>query len=331
MQIWNDISQRTSPIIWASATVISLILLSLVISQVDWDLTIEILLKSSPVFLLFSMIFFLAEGVFTTLRFYLLTPNKPMISSCFKVTAWYVVFLVLLPARLGEVIVILLLKQHLNQNTSPALMNVLVQRLFDVIILSSIFLITALTLTPFSDSSYLNIIAIVIITLVSMILFWLDNFLMISAKLIIRKHTRPKNKWLRHALRMILQARIWHRHRLTTSKSIQTILLTVFKWVCNLGGFALLMKALQLPLAISNSVVLGAAYNFLAIIPLQTIGGFGISEAGLTSLLLLSGMSLTLAASATIIVRLIIITVPLLFWCIVMSSIKLMTKQEIND
>ncbi len=330
MKIWHDISQRTSPFIWISATVISLILLSLVISQVDWDLAVDILLTSSPLFLLCSIILFLTEGVFTTLRFYLLTPNKPRMSSCYKVTAWYVIFLILLPARLGEIIVVLLLKQYLNQNTSPALMNVLVQRLFDVIILSSIFLVTALTLTSFSDSHYLNIVAIIVILLVSIVLFWLDYFLTILAKIIIGKHTRPKIKWLRHILRMILQARIWHRHRLTTLISIQTIVITFCKWSCNLGGFVMLMKALHLPLAISNSVVLGAAYNFLAIIPLQTIGGFGISEAGLTSLLVLTGMSLTLAASATIIVRLIIILVPFLFWFIVMLFNITNSKREIN-
>ncbi len=330
MQIWQDISQRTSPFIWISATVISLILLAMVFSQVDWTLATEIILKTSPVFLLSCLVLFLAEGVFTTLRFYLLTPNQTSMSSCFKVTAWYVVFLILLPIRLGEIAVILLLKKYLNQNTSPALMNILVQRLFDIIILSSIFLITAITMTPFSDSNHLNIIATTIIAIVSIMLIWFDRLLAIPIKLILLKNGYIESKWLHQVLRMLLQARIWHRHRLTPIKSIQTIILTFLKWACNLGGFVFLMKALQLPLVTSNSVILGAAYNFLAIIPVQTIGGFGISEVGLTSLLLLAGMSLTLAASATIVVRFVIIIVPFIFWGIVLSTIKLMSKRVIN-
>ena len=330
MQIWHDISQRASPFIWFSATAISLVLLAAVISQVDWHLAGEIALKASPVFLAFSFFIFLAEGVFTTLRIYLLTPNHPGLTACFKVTAWYVVFLILLPARLGEVAAILLLKQHLNQNTSPALMNILVQRLFDIIILGSIFLITVAALSPIADSHQYNIIAITVVTVVSIMLIWFDRLLAIPVKLIIYKKARLKNKWLRHITRMLLQARTWHRHRLTPSKSIYTILLTIGKWGCNLGGFVFLLKALQLPLTISNSVMLGAAYNFLSIIPIQTIGGFGISEAGLTSLLLLSGLSLTLAASATILVRLVIIIMPFAFWCIVMGSISLISKREMN-
>jgi len=326
MLIWQDIRQRTNPFIWISATVVSLILLALVFSQVDWDLTAKIILEASPIFLTCYFLLFIAEGIFTTLRFYLLTPNQPKLSACFKVNAWYVVFLIMLPARLGEVIVILLLKQYLNQNASPALMNILIQRLFDVIILSSIFLITALSLAPFTNSNYLNIIAIIIIILVSIMLFWIEYLLAIPARFIINKYARPKNKWLRHFLRMLLQARIWRRHRLTTLKSVQTIFLTICKWTCNLGGFVFLMKAIQLPLALSSSIVTGAAYNFLSIIPIQTIGGFGVSEAGLTSLLLLSGMSLTLAASAAIIVRFAIIVAPFLFWSIVMFSISIMKK-----
>lgn len=245
-------------------------------------------------------------------------------------TAWYVVFLILLPARLGEVAAVLLLKQYLNQNTSPALMNILVQRLFDVIILGSIFLITVIALSPITVSHQYNFIAIIIVTVVFIMLIWFDRLLAIPIKFIIYKKTRLENKWLRHITRMLLQARIWHRHRLTTLKSINTILLTIGKWTCNLGGFVFLLKALQLPLTTSNSVIIGAAYNFLAIIPVQTIGGFGISEAGLTGLLLLSGISLTLAASATILVRLFIIVMPFAFWCIVMASISLISKREMN-
>ena len=105
-------------------------MLAVVLSQVDWALFVEILLGALPGFVFLSLILFLMEGVFTSLRFYLLTPGDRHVTACFSLTAWYVVLLVLLPLRLGEVAVVLLMKKYLDQDASPALMNVFVQSHF---------------------------------------------------------------------------------------------------------------------------------------------------------------------------------------------------------
>ncbi len=319
MMIWQQLGRRASPLMWGSAAAISLILLSIVLSQVDWHLFTEILQQTLAVFVITSVVLFLLEGVFTSLRFYVLTPNDPRLSSCFQLTAWYVVLLILLPLRLGEVAVIFLMKKHLNQNTSPAIMNVLVQRLFDVMTLCVIFLICILMFSSIFESKEITVIAAACLLALALILTILDKILaFLISPLLERKNSQ--NSILTKLLRALLQARIWYRHRLTLSKTLIALLLSLGKWLCNILGFVFLLEALQLPVDFTNSVVIAAAYNFLAIIPLQTIGGIGLSEMGLSGLLIFSGLSLSLAASSAILVRVVIIIIPFLFWALVMLA-----------
>ncbi len=329
MRIWQELGRRASPLMWVSAAAISLILLSLVLSQVDWLLFFEILQQTLIVFVVISVILFLLEGVFTSLRFYVLTPNSPALSSCFQLTAWYVVLLILLPLRLGEVAVIFLMKKHLNQSASPAIMNVLVQRLFDVMTLCVVFLICILMFSSIIESEQITGIAVVCLIALACVLSILDRILAILIGPLLRRRN-PQSDTVRKLLRALLQARIWYRHRLTLSKSLIAFFLSLGKWLCNILAFVFLLQALQLPVDFNNSVVIAAAYNFLAIIPLQTIGGIGLSEMGLSGLLIFSGLSLTLAASATILVRVIIILIPFLFWALVMLALSV-NKAEKHD
>ena len=326
MNNWQVVSQRASPLMWTSAGAVSLVLLIMVLSQVDWSLFIEILLGTLPAFVVLSIALFLLEGVFTSLRFYLLTPGDRGLAACFSLTAWYVVLLILLPLRLGEVVVVLLLKKYLDQDASPALMNVLVQRLFDLVTLCVVFLACMLFFSSIFESTQLKLLALLCLLGLSWVLTRLDKIIALPAWFLSR-HGVPKAGKLRVLLRTLLQARTWYRHRLTLPRSSVALVLSLGKWLCNLLAFVFLLQALQLPVDFSSSLVIAAAYNFLTIVPVQTIGGIGLSEVGLSGLLVFSGLPLVLAASATILVRVVVIMIPFLFWVLVMSVTRFSQAQ----
>ena len=104
------------------------------------------------------------------------------------------------------------------------------------------------------------------------------------------------------------------------ARVVRVGLLTLGKWICILGGFVLLARGLMLGLDVAEGVTAAAAYNFLAVLPLQTVGGFGLGEAGLTGVLVVFGLPLGLAAGASVVMRLTLIAVPVAFWVVVMST-----------
>ncbi len=123
-------SQRST---WVIAFLTSIVLLGIVIFQTDWKTIIDIWEGITWMLVFVGLILLLMEGVCTSYRMYLYIPGKTKLSSCFRVTAWHVLMLVLLPARLGEVAAIFLLKENFNQKTSPAIMIIVIQRLFDIL------------------------------------------------------------------------------------------------------------------------------------------------------------------------------------------------------
>lgn len=316
MIFFQEIIKKSNAYIWYTGFIVSLVLLSFVIYQIDFS-QIELILDSIswPFFLLATCIL-LSEGLFTALRFKLFTPGNQSIKSCLEVTAWFIISLIILPARLGEIAVILLLKEKLGQSTGSSIMNVLTQRFIDILFLCTMLIIFLLLIQNYDEVLFLYVSIFLFMTILALSLYKLDNLLSIIARLLFFKKIRPKNKILRTLLRMSLQARIWHKFHITKEIYLKVILVSIFKWMSNIGGLTLLFYSINIPLNEVQLLLSSTAYNFLSIIPLQTIGGFGISEAGLTGIFSFFGLSISLAASVSILIRLVLISTPFIFFFI---------------
>ena len=307
-------SAINKPLIWGFATMVSFGLLALVIAQVDWAQTGAMLESISWVMLGGAFVFLVAEGVATALRLWLFAQKKPCLSEALKANAWYVLLLVILPARLGEVAAIVVLERHLGQKYGAAAMSILTQRLYDVIVLGVVFLIALLGLGDFIDKNVMSVAALGLITLALFVLVRLEMFLTWAA-LLFKK--APKS-----FCRLILQGRLYSRHKLQRRDIPLALFFTALKWVSNLGALVCLFMALHLGLGAFENVTVAAAYNFLAIIPLQTIGGIGVGEAGLALLLAGMGLTASMAAGASLMIRFVILIFPFIFWVMVMSGLK---------
>ena len=261
-----------------------------------------------------AFVFLVLEGVATALRLWLFAQKKPCLSEALKANAWYVLLLVVLPARLGEVAAVVVLQRYLGQRYGAAASSIIAQRLYDVVVLSTIFLIALLGLGDFVERDVLAIGAFVLIAFSLFVLVRLDLFLTWAA-LILKK--APKNIY-----HMILQARTYSRHSLNKRDIPLALFFTILKWISNLGALVFLFMALYLGLGLFENLTIAAAYNFLAIIPLQTIGGIGVGEAGLTLLLVGVGLTTGVAAGASLMIRFVILIFPFIFWVMVMGGLK---------
>ncbi|HQX27335.1 MAG TPA: lysylphosphatidylglycerol synthase transmembrane domain-containing protein [Alphaproteobacteria bacterium] len=314
-------SAINKPLLWGVSLVISLGLLALVIMQVDVGQAASMFQNISSVLLGVAFVFLVMEGIATALRLWLFAGKRPCMSEALKANAWYVLLLVILPARLGEVAAVVVLERYLGQKYGAAAMSIIMQRLYDMIVLGTIFLIALLGLGDFVDKTFMSIASLALIGFVLFVLVRLEFFLTIAA-VIFKK--APKKLY-----RLILQARLYSRHGFKIRDIPLALLFTFIKWVSNLAALVFLFMSLHLGLGMFENITVAAAYNFLAIIPLQTIGGIGIGEAGLALLFTGTGLDVSTAASASLMIRFVILIFPFIFWVMVMGGLNLKKRLSI--
>lgn len=313
MHFLQETIKKSNAYVWCLGSLFSLVLLFFVIYLIDIEKLKVILVSISWIIFVIAVFVLLLEGFFTALRFKVFTPGNPPLKDCLEMTAWFIMSLIILPARLGEIAVIILLKNNLSQSTGAAIMNVLTQRFIDLLFLCAMLIVFMFYNLPFYHDLYLYTIIFLIISLLFLSLYKLDVILGFIASLFYLNKSRPKKKLLKIFFRMSLQARVWYRFHLNKRIFSVAIIISIFKWMSNIGGITLLFYSINIPLTEIQLLLASSAYNFLAIIPLQTIGGIGISEAGLTSIFIFFGLPVAFSASASILIRIVLISTPFLF------------------
>ena len=306
--------------IWGISALVSVALLGLVIMQVDFAEALIMVRQTSWNFLILALICLFAEGVITSFRLSLFAQKKSPLVQAFRANAWYVLLLIILPARLGEVAAVLVLERYLGQKRAAGVMSIITQRLYDVMILGVIFLIALLGLGSFINIEILGIMAFIFIGVALFILVRMEMFLTLGATCLQRRQKKSRNKFLHRMTRLILQARIYNRHGLRKRIIPEAIFLSLLKWVSNISALVFLFMALHLELGLFENLTVASSYNFLAIIPLQTIGGIGVGEAGLALLLGIMGLSVSMAAGAGLMIRFVILLFPFIFFVLIWAG-----------
>ncbi len=299
--------------LWTASAISSLLLLSLIVSQIDWVAARALTQTINYFWIAAGIGLQLMEGTITAMRFQLLSRSNARMRECLRASAWYVVLLIALPIRIGEIAGVALIVRYLGERTGAAAASLLFQRLFDMI-----FLITMLALICVWAFAQTNILAVatlilVIITLVLVVVYF-ENLLGFAAQPLLN---RRNQKWPRRVLRIALQARMVRRHHIDRGRITKLVALTLIKWIVNLSAVAMVAIAVVPILTLNTAFGIGIVYNLSAVIPIQTVGGFGISEAALLGSFRWLGYSLGVGASIAIAIRLALIAGPLLFWLVI--------------
>jgi uncharacterized membrane protein YbhN (UPF0104 family) len=143
----------------------------------------------------------------------------------------------------------------------------------------------------------------------------MDRFLAIAAQPFLRRRTEI---WPRRILRLLLQVRMVSRHHFDRSRTLKLGGYTLAKWLVNLAAIGCIVSAVVPAMKSLTALGVGIVYNLSAVIPIQTIGGIGISESVLLGSFVWLGYSLEMGAPIAIAIRLALISAPILFWLFVM-------------
>ncbi len=306
--------RRGGPLTWAIAGAVSLGLLGLVVAQLDESALTTAADGISWALVGAGVALFVVEGLLGTLRMHLIAGRRGGFPTAMRVTAWHGIWLVALPMRLGEVAWVVAMRRAYGWNVATAVACATVQRLLDLAAVAVFLLLTmpaafglhqgwppvffalaaALCLLAFVGAATLHI--------------WLRLF----AKLVIGAG-RPRGR-RRRVLMAVSQARHWlenvRNHRIMRRCIVPTALV----WTAVIAAYWAVGQAVGLDLTLAEFGFAAAGGNLVATLPVQSIGGFGLLEAGLTGIAAWFGAPAGTAALAALGVRLASIAGAGLFW-----------------
>ena len=255
----------------------------------------------------------LAAVLTDAVRMHLIAERRSL-TAAIRVTAWHGVWVMVLPLRLGEVGWILAMRNAYGWNPATTVVCALVQRLLDLAVVAA-FLLLAMPAAFSLGQDGARLIAAAAVAACGAALagiMTLRVWLRLTARLVIATG-RPRG-WRLRVLRHLRQGRRWldsvqHRRILRLC-----LLPTALTWTAIFGSYWLICQAVGLQEAAVEVLFASAGSIMLTVLPVQSIGGFGLLEAGLTGILAWFGAPADTAAAAALTIRLVHWIVTGLFW-----------------
>lgn len=308
---------------WMSAVIGSALLLGIVLLQLDSTSLRSVAVGLSWPFVAVSVLFFFTEGVVTAKRISIMAATHQRLIRALQANAWYSLLVVALPARLGEFAAILVMEKYLLQKRAPAFASIVVQRLFDLVMLGVLFLLVLVFLIEQLPVAASAAIAVLVTGVGLSAIYQMEPLLTLSARWVMSTRI-PLSRSLRIKItRLLLEGRGWRRQLAGTGVIVSAISLTAVKWLVIFAGISTLLIASQDSLAWHSALIAAVAYCFMSAVPIQSLGGIGLGEAGLTFLLAGMGIPLGVAAATSLMVRLFLIVFPVIFFLAIFFLVSL--------
>jgi len=261
---------------------VGLLLISWLLSQVDIDEAARIVRAIPPSLLLLGMTSYLGGFLLRAFRFRLLLPREHTLRHLVPIVLVHYAALNIIPARLGELSYIILLKQVNQVSTGRSVSNLLVARVFDHLTISLLFLIS----TAFLDfsSSWLHTLMLVV------------SAALIATCVLLGLLFAYKSRyvgWFQAVVRFLKLERFRITQKIEcelgevvsalTTLRFGANLIAVFAascgiWFCIFATNYFLLHAFQVPLSYQEIVFTSTCIIMMRLLPLQLVSGFGIHE-----------------------------------------------------
>jgi len=209
----------------------------------------------------------------------------------------------LLPARLGELPYLVLLRRRLAMEHGEVFANFIYQRLLDTMVLALFFLSSLLLIVGDRESVATWIpLVLVACALFGLMFLGVEQVAAVVVRIMHRFHVRGStlSQWL---LRVLSVARRWSKRLRLEGVRWMALLWTCVRWLAVMVLTWAAFGAFGIHLGVVETLFLGSGLCFATVIPLQTIGGFGVSEMGLAALLVVTGYPWQEATATALLVR----------------------------
>lgn len=282
----------------------SLALLALLLWYVDWGVLARLLAALRPSVLVLALAVLLVVQVIGALRVALLVRvpggwRGPRAVALMDVTVAHQFLLRILPARLGDVVFLWLIRRQFRASLGVNLAMYLSIKLWDLRVLLGVFLGAGLFIAARGEHQMWLLAGP---ALGVALLLWLPTRVLLLAPVAggrvlerIVRHTRLAGPVVRgQALLDTIRAAAG------TTPPFRSATLAVVSWAASFTVFVILLRAYAVALDPLHVAFIYGAMVLLQVLPIGTTGSFGLGEVGLAGLLVAFGSPATVAASVTV-------------------------------
>jgi len=216
--------------------------------------------------------------------------------------------MLLLPARLGELVFLGLLRRDLGLSTGGAAVLIVAQRLQDLVAVAA-FLALSLLLKAAGLPEGVPVVlaggATAVLAAALAAVLAMAPALKLAERLL---RGRP-GRLARGLTALVLQA----RRAVGRGGPVapRPMLLTLVFWATEMAALHAALRAFGHTADLASSLFLGSGLSLVFALPIQTVGGLGLGEGGLAALLMLDGMGREAALTLGVSARLLLLAVPL--------------------
>ena len=270
-----------------------------------------------PLFIVMYALLSIAVYLLRAWRFKILIGNDAQIRNLFPIVAVHTMFINLFPLGTGELAYpYLLKKKNITQGLAEGIPSLVLARLFDFMVVGVFFIIALLWLKKNIYGSY----GVWIVLMSFFLLLILFRFVMSRSEYILSFLNSVKEKaWLKKYSKVTDKILKITNDLLTGFEIIKKqhiLYMTLFATVlCRLVMYlavVFLLHSVGIDLTFWEIVFLSSFYILLPLVPVNTIGGFGTTEALLVVLLMSFGYEKETAVIASFQIHLIQLSIAIL-------------------
>ncbi len=305
----NYIAGKTNFNFFLWPTIITALLLSMLLVISGTDHIGQLLGSLKPGWIILILPVFLLLMLTVTYRLYYLlqlTGRKDYLQ-CLDTSILHVLLLTLLPARIGDICYPFLLKNNLSVEISAAVGNLFLIRLYDLMTIAVLFILS-LVILQFDPAQSRQLFLVLVLSVACMALFIIFILFIRSRGDSPETEVTSKIGQVSEFIQQVKRSISIYSQR----QHIILSLLTVIRWLLACIVFLLIFQSLALDISAAESILVTTGINLSVLIPIQTMGGFGITEVVLSGILKSFGNTTGFAIAVALTARLVWITFPLL-------------------
>lgn len=278
------------------------LLLSWLLAQLDVAEVLAAIRAIPPSLLLLGFASYLAGFAFRAIRFRLLLPKDQPVRHLLPIVLAHYAALNLIPARLGELSYIFLLKKVNQISTGRSVSNLLAARVFDHVTISTMFLVSVCFLdvpTPWIKTLSLTVSGLFVATCALIaLLFAYQSRYVLWLRGVLRVLKLERSPLAQRVLRVVedvVEALAALRIAADLAKILAVSLLI---WLSIFASNYFLLHAFQVNFAFHEVIFSSTCVILLRFLPLQLVSGFGIHETSWVFLAQALGISRQTAITA---------------------------------
>lgn len=299
--------------LWWAAAAVSVLLLAVVAARADFALLGRLWAQADPRYALVGLAAVFCDALLTTSRFrllHLVGRRRP-----YPLYLWIVsvhgYLLQGLPARLGELAYLYFMRRRLGMSPGEVAGSFVYQRILDFLVVGLFFLWGLVGVLGAGDRLAAWLPWVLGSCALLLFLYLRIEWLLQAAMGRARRFRASRRTWVAGLLMMLWSARRWAARLRGAHRRWRALALSLARWAAVMAGTWAAFRIYGVALAPETLLFVGAGLAFVSVVPLQAVGGFGVSEAGLASLLYLAGDSWQAAAATALVVRLTLVVLQL--------------------